>query len=154
MTSSMQWSTYSHHSINQQINLPHVSVSTSKSASMTQFELISFLSKSTSESASITRSIVSLLQEQIMIDLVDRASHSIVSLLQRHCQCNDLFTHIALFISESNYYVHMQLVSLLQWHFSSRQWFTSTLLYQSANRFISSFCSTSESASMIILSLS
>jgi len=32
----------------------------------------------------MTRPIVSLLQEQITIDLIDRVSHSIVSLLQRH----------------------------------------------------------------------
>ena len=39
----------------------------------------------------------------------------LVSLLQRHCQCDDLFTHIALSISESIYLVFLcQLVSLLQ----------------------------------------
>ncbi len=48
-----------------------------------------------------------------------------VSLLQRHSQCNDLLTLIALLISESILLlVHVQLVSLLQWHLLSMQWFT------------------------------
>jgi len=39
----------------------------------------------------------------------------LVSLLQKHCQCDDLSTHIALSISESIYLVFLcQLVSLLQ----------------------------------------
>ncbi len=42
---------------------------------------------------------------------------NLVSLLQRHFQCDDLSTHIALSISESTYLVFLcQLVSLLQWH--------------------------------------
>ncbi len=47
-----------------------------------------------------------------------------VSLLQRHSQCDDLLTLIALLINESNYYVHVQLVSLLQRRDSNRslQW--------------------------------
>ena len=36
--------------------------------------------------------------------------------------------------------VHVQLVSLLQWHLSSMQWSTSTSLYLSVNRPTSSFC--------------
>ncbi len=44
-----------------------------------------------------------------------------MSLLQWHHQCNDLL--IALSISESiRLSVHMQLVSLLQWHLFSMQW--------------------------------
>jgi len=40
-----------------------------------------------------------------------------VSLLQRHSQCNDLLTLIILLISESiRLFIHVQLVSLLQWH--------------------------------------
>ena len=40
-----------------------------------------------------------------------------VSLLQRHSQYNDLLTLIALLISESiRLLIHVQLVSLLQWH--------------------------------------
>jgi len=42
---------------------------------------------STSESASMTCSIVSLLQEQIMIDLIDKVNHLIVSLLEQHLKC-------------------------------------------------------------------
>ncbi len=42
---------------------------------------------------------------------------NLVSLLQRHCQCDDLCTHIALSISELTYLVFLcQLVSLLQWY--------------------------------------
>ncbi len=48
-----------------------------------------------------------------------------VSLLQRHSQCNDLLILIALLISELILLlVHMQLVSLLQWHLLSMQWST------------------------------
>jgi len=46
-----------------------------------------------------------------------------VSLLQRHSQCDDLLTLIVLPISESILLlVHVQLVSLLQWHLPSMQW--------------------------------
>ncbi len=46
-----------------------------------------------------------------------------VSLLQWHYQCDDLL--ITLFINESICLsVHMQLVSLLQWHLFSMQWST------------------------------
>ncbi len=55
-----------------------------------------------------------------------------MSLLQRRCQCNDLSTHIALFISESIYLMFLcQLVSLLQWHNQNQSlwwasWFSSS----------------------------
>jgi len=65
---------------------------------------------SASESASRARSIVSLLQEQIMIDLVDKVSHLIVSLLQRCHQSDN--QNIALSFSESDYYVHLQSINL------------------------------------------
>ncbi len=67
---------------------------------------------------------------------------NLVSLLQRRCQCNDLFTHITLSISESIYLMFLcQLVSLLQWHdqnwslqwvsrFSSSESVTKTLSMQ------------------------
>jgi len=63
-----------------------------------------------SESASRARPIVSLLQEQIMIDLVDKVSHFIVSLLQRRRQSDD--QNIALPFGESDYYVHLQSIDL------------------------------------------
>ena len=48
-----------------------------------------------------------------------------MSLLQRHSQCNDLLILITLLISELILLlVHMQLVSLLQWHLLSMQWST------------------------------
>ncbi len=71
-----------------------------------------------------------------------------VSLLQRHRQCDDLL--IALSISESiRLSVHMQLVSLLQWHLFSMQWSTRShrSIYQWIDSPISSRA-TSESASM------
>ncbi len=96
-----------------------------------------------------------------------------MSLLQRRCQCNDLFTHIALFISESIYLVFLcQLVSRLQWHdqnqslwwasrFSSSESATKTLSMQwfiYSYRFIYQWIdlsrvstSNNESATMIIL---
>ena len=59
-----------------------------------------------------------------------------VSLLQRHRQCNDLL--IALSISESiRLSVHMQLVSLLQWHLFSMQW--STRSHRSIHQWIWSY---------------
>ncbi len=58
----------------------------------------------------MTRSIVSLLQEQITIDLVNRVSHFIVSLLQRRRQSDD--QNIALSFSKSDYYVHLQSIDL------------------------------------------
>ncbi len=71
-----------------------------------------------------------------------------VSLLQRHRQCNDLL--IALSISESiRLSVHVQLVSLLQWHLFSMRW--STRSHRSTYQWIDSPISsraTSESASM------
>jgi len=95
---------------------------------------------------------------------------NLVSLLQRRCQCNDLPTHIALFISESIYLMFLcQLVSLLQWHdqnqslqwasrFSSSESATKTLSMQwfiYSHHFIYQWIdlshvsvSTSESASM------
>ncbi len=53
----------------------------------------------------------------IRIDLFNELVDSLlVSLLQRRCQCNDLVTSFYL-ISESDLpHVHLQLVSLLQWH--------------------------------------
>ncbi len=96
-----------------------------------------------------------------------------MSLLQRRCQCNDLFTHIALSISESIYFMFLcQLVSLLQWHdqnqslqwaswFSSSESATKTLSMQwfiYSHRFIYQWInlscvstSNSESATMIVL---
>jgi len=72
-----------------------------------------------------------------------------VSLLQWHRQSDDLLIFIALSISESiRQSVHVQLVSLLQWHLSSMQWSTSTSLYLSVNQFVFSSRATSESASM------
>ena len=77
-----------------------------------------------------------------------------VSLLQQHSQCDDLFTLITLFISELILLlVHMQLVSLLQRHFSSTWWFISS--HRSTLQWIDlsiSSCATSESASMTNLS--
>ncbi len=59
-----------------------------------------------------------------------------VSLLQWHRQCNDLL--IALSISESiRLSVHMQLVSLLQWHLFSMQW--STRFHRSTHQWIWSY---------------
>ncbi len=61
--------------------------------------------------------LVSLLQWRAQSQSLQWASRS-VSLLQWHCQCNDLFALIILLISESiRLLVHVQLVSLLQWHF-------------------------------------
>jgi len=61
--------------------------------------------------------LVSLLQWRAQSRSLQWASWS-VSLLQWHCQCNDLFALIVLLISESiRLLVHVQLVSLLQWHF-------------------------------------
>ncbi len=61
--------------------------------------------------------LVSLLQWRAQSRSLQWASRS-VSLLQWHCQCDDLFTLIILLISESiRLLVHVQLVSLLQWHF-------------------------------------
>jgi len=96
-----------------------------------------------------------------------------VSLLQKRCQCNDLFTHIALSISESIYLMFLcQLVSLLQWHDQNQslQWASQFSSSESATKTLSmqwsiySHCSiyqwidlsrvsvsTSESASMIAL---
>ncbi len=60
-----------------------------------------------------------------------------------------IYLLIALPISESiRLSVHVQLVSLLQWHLSSMRWSTSTSLYLSVNRFAFSSRATSESASM------
>ena len=59
-----------------------------------------------------------------------------VSLLQRHRQCNDLL--IILSISESICLsVHVQLVSLLQWHLFSMQW--STHSHHSTHQWIWSY---------------
>jgi len=73
-----------------------------------------------------------------------------VSLLQRHSQCDGLLTLIALLISESILLlVHMQLVSLLQWHLLSMQW--STRSHRSIYQWIGLSTrsrATSESASM------
>jgi len=44
-----------------------------------------------------------------------------VSLLQWHCQCNDLSSHRSIHQWIWSY-IHVQLVSLLQWHLSSMQW--------------------------------
>ncbi len=104
-----------------------------------------------------------------------------VSLLQWHCQCNDLSSHrsiyqwidspisshatsesasmtsfvnamiyllIALSISESiRLSVHVQLVSLLQWHLFSMQWSIFSSFHSSVNLIIHSHA-TSESATM------
>ncbi len=73
-----------------------------------------------------------------------------MSLLQRHSQCDDLLTLIILLISESILLlVHMQLVSLLQWHLLSMQWSTRShrSIYQWINLSTRSRA-TSESASM------
>ncbi len=96
-----------------------------------------------------------------------------MSLLQRRCQCDDLSTHIALFISESIYLVFLcQLVSLLQWHDQNQslQWASRFSSSESATKMLSMrwsiyshrsiyqwtdlprvSVSTSESASMIAL---
>ncbi len=104
-----------------------------------------YLEFSSSESASMTHSIVSLLQEQITIDLVNRVSHSIVSLLQRQTTI-DLLIEL---INERNklYYV----VGLNQkWvcfnDMINAMIYLLTSLYLSVNRSTSSFCSTSEPA--------
>ncbi len=69
-----------------------------------------------------------------------------VSLLQWHRQCNDLL--IALSISELiRLSVHVQLVSLLQWHLFSMQWSIFSSFYSSVNLIIHSHA-TSESATM------
>ncbi len=61
--------------------------------------------------------LVSLLQWRAQSRSLQWASRS-VSLLQWHCQCDDLFALIILLISESiRLFIHVQLVSLLQWHF-------------------------------------
>ncbi len=73
-----------------------------------------------------------------------------VSLLQRHSQCNDLLIFIILLTSESILLlVHVQLVSLLQWHLFSMQW--STRSHRSTYQWIDLSTrshATSESASM------
>ena len=104
-----------------------------------------YLEFSSSESASITRSIVSLLQEQITINLVNRVSHSIVSLLQRQTTIDLLIESI----NERNklYYV----VNLNQkWvcfnDMINAMIYLLTSLYLSVNQPILSFCSTSEPA--------
>ena len=96
-----------------------------------------------------------------------------MSLLQRRCQCNNLSTHIALFISESTYLVFLcQLVSLLQWHDQNRSFWWASRFFSSesatktlsmqwsiySHRFIYQwidlprvFTSNSESATMIAL---
>ncbi len=72
---------------------------------------------------------------------------SSVSLLQWRRQCNDLLILIILLISELIcWLVHMQLVSLLQWHLFSMQWSISSF-YSSVNLIIHSHA-TSESATM------
>ncbi len=87
----------------------------------------SISSHATSESASMTRSIVSLLQEQIMIDLLIESINKrnklyyVVDLKQKWVCFNDMIN---------------AMIYLL------------TSLYLSVNQPISSFCSTSESASM------
>ncbi len=108
MTSSMRWS--SHRSTYQWIDSP-------------------ISSHATSESASITRSIVSLLQEQITIDLLIESINErnklyyVVDLNQKWVCFNDMIN---------------AMIYLL------------TSLYLSVNQPTSSFCSTSESASMTL----
>jgi len=70
-----------------------------------------------------------LLNNEISLELrqslyLRSKSHSESASMILLCQCDDLSIHIALFISELNYYVHMQLVSLLQRRDSNRffQW--------------------------------
>ncbi len=102
MTSTLNAMIYSLTSFYLSVNLIKCSRATSESASMTWSSSITsksmslfmyqistnswacFYIETLSESASMTRSIVSLLQKQITIDLIDRVSHSIVSLLERH----------------------------------------------------------------------
>ncbi len=61
---------------------------------------------------------------------------TLMSLLQQHHQCNDLL--IILFISELIHLsIHMQLVSLLQWHLFSMQW--STRFHCSTHQWIWSY---------------
>ncbi len=121
--SSMQWSIYSHRSIYQWIDLSHVSVSTSESATRADNDWSCRQSQSLdSESATKTdndwsldwvdqrtkqallcsrfESEVSLLQWHNQNQSLRWASR-LVSLLQRHCQCNDLSIYIALSLSES-----------------------------------------------------
>ncbi len=116
----MQWS--SHCSIYQRIDLPHVSVSTSESATRADNDWSCRQSQSlNSESATKTdndwsldwvnqrtkqallcsrsESEVSLLQWHDQNWSLRWASQ-LVSLLQRHCQCDDLSIHITLSLSE------------------------------------------------------
>ncbi len=119
----MQWSIYSHRFIYQRIDLPRVSVSTSESVTRTDNDWSRRQSQSLdSESATKTdndwsldwvnqqmkqallcsrsESEVSLLQWHDQNQSLWWAS-SLVSLLQKHRQCDDLSIHIALSLSES-----------------------------------------------------
>ncbi len=94
--------------------------------------------------------LVSLLQWRAQSWSLRWASQS-VSLLQWHCQCDDLSSH------HSTHqwiwsYIHVQLVSLLQWHLSSMRWSTYShrFIYQWINLPTRSRA-TSEPASMTLL---
>ncbi len=86
-------------------------------------------SRATSESASMTRLIVSLLQEQIMIDLL-------IELINER---NKLYYVVGL---NQKWVCFNDMINAMIYLFTS--------LYLSVNRPTSSFCSTSESASMTL----
>ncbi len=88
-SSSMQWSTYSHRSIYQWIDLPHVHMQ-----------------------------LVSLLQWQVDSQSLRWASR-LVSLLQWHSSSMQwhIYSHHSIYQWIDLSHVHMQLVSLLQWSF-------------------------------------
>ncbi len=64
--------------------------------------------------------LVSLLQWRAQSRPLRWASRS-VSLLQWHCQCDDLSSHRSTHQWTWSY-IHVQLVSLLQWHLPSMRW--------------------------------
>ncbi len=100
-SSSMQWSTYSHRSTYQWIDLPHVHMQ-----------------------------LVSLLQWQVDSRSLQWASR-LVSLLQWHSSSMQwhIYFHRSIYQWINLPYVHMQLVSLLQWQVDSRSlWWASRLV--------------------------
>ncbi len=95
--------------------------------------------------------LVSLLQWRAQSRSLRWASRS-VSLLQWHCQCNDLSSHRSTHQWTWSY-IHVQLVSLLQWHLSSMRW--SIYSHRSTYQWIdlpTRSRATSEPASMTLLS--
>ncbi len=130
----MRWS--SHRSIYQWIDSPISSRATSESASMT------FI---------LNAMIYSLSSLYSSVNLIIRSHATSEPATMTLRQCNDLSSHRSTHQWTWSY-IHMQLVSLLQWHLSSMQWsiYSHRSIYQWINPLTRSHA-TSESASMILL---